>query len=220
MPQLNLRQIEDTLSRTKAQWGAIERDLLVQGVGKKDTPFNDGVMTRVLLAYEYLDYLLAEKIDIFRYDQLHRMCAINETLLYGQDARLKREHRGAILYNREKFHRRIPAVCEWYAGKRLSPKTAKIAAKVYVSILGTPQVFMEGNHRTGALIASWINVTRGSPPFVLSPDNAVAFFHPSSQIKRFSALTYWRGRYRLPKYHREFKRFWLNQTADGGRFLR
>jgi hypothetical protein len=214
-----MREIEDTLSETKAQWVAIERALLAEGVGKKDTAFDDSVMTSVLLAYEFLDYLLSKEIDIFQHDQLHRMCAINETVLYGQDARLKREHRRAILANRDKFHRSIPAVYEWYAGRRSSRKTAKIAAKVYASILGVPQVFTEGNHRTGALIASWINVTRGSPPFVLSPDNAVAFFHPSSQIKRFSATTYWRGRYKLPKYHHAFKRFWVAQTADGGRFL-
>jgi hypothetical protein len=43
----------------------------------------------------------------------------------------------------------------------------KLAAEAYLSIVGQPQLFTEGNHRTGSLIASWINLHAGYPPFVL-----------------------------------------------------
>lgn len=220
MPRLNLGAIEDTLAQTKAQWRMIENALAVQGVDRKDVPFNDDVMQRMLAAYELLDHFLVQEVDIFHHDERHRLCALNEAVHYGNDWALRREYKGAIQDNREKFYHHIPVVCDWYDRKRRDRDTGKVAAKVYVSILAAPQVFNEGNHRSGALIASWINVTRGEPPFVLSPDNAVGFFLPSSQIKHFSARSYWRGRHKLPKYHQAFRRFWIAQTRDGMRYLR
>lgn len=220
MRRLNLPAIEHTLAQTKVQWAGIERGLRAEGVGTKDVPFSTEVMHRMLVAYELLDHLLAEEVDIFHRKELHRMCALNEAVHYGDDSALRHEYIGAILDNRETFYRRIPAICRWYHHKRSSHNRAKVAAKIYVSILGMPQVFNEGNHRCGALIASWINVTRGAPPFVLSPENAVAFFCPSSHIKHFSALSYWRGRHKLPKYHKEFRRFWIAQTNGGEHYLK
>lgn len=220
MQRLNLREIEATLVRTKAQWPAIESAFRACGVGKKDVPFNDAVMCNMLLAYEFLDHLLAKGLDIFDADKLHHVCALNEMVHYGESSALRHEYNAAIVDNRDRFYRRIPAIRDWYQSKRSNATTAKVATKIYVSIIGIPQVFTEGNHRTGALIASWINVTDGAPPFVLSPENAVAFFCPSSEIKNSSALPYWRGGHKLPKHRKEFKEFWVAQTAVGERFLR
>jgi Fic family protein len=50
-------------------------------------------------------------------------------------------------------------------------------------VLSEPQLFIEGNHRTGALIMSWLLAREGKPPFVLSVDNAKAYFDPSSIAK-------------------------------------
>jgi hypothetical protein len=48
----------------------------------------------------------------------------------------------------------------------------------------------------------------GHPPFVLSVDNAMAYFKPSAEIKKFADKSTWRGRSRLPKYRECFKKFW------------
>jgi hypothetical protein len=87
--------------------------------------------------------------DLFQRDKLHNMCAINETVHYGRDQMLMVEYKDAILTNRKNFRRRIPAFYRWYARRRSSRKTTKIAAHVYVTMLGAPQLFTEGNHRTG-----------------------------------------------------------------------
>ena len=60
----------------------------------------------------------------------------------------------------------------------------KIAAEIYVSILGYPLLYIVGNHRTGSLIADWISVYDGFPAFVLSVENAIAYFAPSAEIKK------------------------------------
>jgi hypothetical protein len=82
------------------------------------------------------------------------------------------------------------------------------AAETHVSVFGYPQLFIEDNHRTGSLIASWINLDAGFPPFVLSVDNAIAYFAPSAGVKRFADKSTWRGKARLPKYRKSFREFW------------
>ena len=59
----------------------------------------------------------------------------------------------------------------------------KRAAGVYVRILSQPQLYIEGNHRTGALIMSYILMRDGKAPFVLTVDNAKAYFDPSTLVK-------------------------------------
>jgi Fic family protein len=50
-------------------------------------------------------------------------------------------------------------------------------------MLSKPQLFIEGNHRTGALLMSYILVRDGLPPFVLSAESAAAYFDPSTAIR-------------------------------------
>jgi hypothetical protein len=69
-------------------------------------------------------------------------------------------------------------------------------------------LFTEGNHRTGSLIASWINLFAGYPPFVLSVDNAFAYFASSAEIKQFADKSTWLGRRRLPEYRKSFRTLW------------
>jgi hypothetical protein len=64
------------------------------------------------------------------------------------------------------------------------------------------------DHRTGSLIASWINPYAGLPPFVLSVDNALTYFTLSAEIKQFADRSSWHGRRRIPKYSKSFRVFW------------
>jgi hypothetical protein len=87
-----------------------------------------------------------------------------------------------------------------------------VASQVYVGVLSQPQLYQEGNHRTGSLIASGILLQSGCPPFVLTRQNAVAYFNPSSEIKFTDKRTI-RGKLCLPKYRREFRDF-LQQNVS------
>jgi hypothetical protein len=57
------------------------------------------------------------------------------------------------------------------------------AAGVYVRLLSRPQLFVEGNHRTGALAMSYVLVRENEPPFVLTTQNAATYFDPSTVIQ-------------------------------------
>ena len=60
------------------------------------------------------------------------------------------EFASAIESNVDKFNAQIEPIAAWYwkhAAQGDHPY--KLAAETYVSIVGQPQLFMEGNHRTG-----------------------------------------------------------------------
>ena len=71
---------------------------------------------------------------------------------------------------------------EWYAGQA-NESVWNRAAGAYVRMLSAPQLFIEGNHRTGALLMSYILLGDGQPPFVLSPESAPSYFEPSAVIQ-------------------------------------
>ena len=50
-------------------------------------------------------------------------------------------------------------------------------------MLSTPQLFIEGNHRTGVLVMSHILMSAGRPPVVLSVANARACFEASTALR-------------------------------------
>ena len=57
------------------------------------------------------------------------------------------------------------------------------AAGAYARLLSTPQLFVEGNHRTGTLVMSYLLVQAGEPPFVLTARSAAAYFAVSVTIR-------------------------------------
>jgi hypothetical protein len=51
-------------------------------------------------------------------------------------------------------------------------------------MLSEPQVFIEGNDRTGALVINYILAKEGQVPFVLTTANAKTYFKISALIKQ------------------------------------
>ncbi|MBU1995772.1 MAG: 4-alpha-glucanotransferase [Candidatus Omnitrophica bacterium] len=82
----------------------------------------------------------------------------------------------------QRFNANIGNVWNWYkANRHQSPWY--LAAGVYARIVGSPQLFEEGNHRTGILVASYILMREGYHPFVLSTENAEEFYDYSMRFK-------------------------------------
>ena len=190
-------------------WSEINDELERRCIGRKDTPFDEVIKMRMMSAYSYLDDLLREQIPPFSEDSIEPMLQLNHRVHYGTDRRLLSEYAKAVEATTEKFYQHIGPIQEWYERHRKWGKhPLKLAAEIYVSILGYPQLYIEGNHRTGSLIANWISVYYGFPPFVLSADNALAYFAPSTEIQSFADKSTWRGQARLPKYRKSFLHFW------------
>ncbi len=207
--RLDLEAIDASLKTVEMHWGQIDDALDQSRIGRKDTPFTATVRMRMLSAFQYLDALLAQQMVPFSGESIEHMLVLNERVHYGTDQHLLSEYSTALEATADKFYQHIGPIQQWYEKHtQRGDSPLKRAAEIYVSILGYPQLYVEGNHRTGSLIANWITVYYGFPPFVLSVDNAIAYFAPSAEIKSFADKSTWRGQVRLPKYRKSFLAFW------------
>jgi len=201
--RLHFGRIEDELRDVQRHFPEINAVL----TSRRDD-FTDTVRSNMLAAYEFLDALVADEVDLFSGAGLEALLQLNHLVLLGRgyDPGEFRKHISATRRQFfDNFRRYVKPIRRWYR-KHETENPYKIAAQVYVGVLSQPQLFQEGNHRTGSLIASGILLQNGRPPFVLTRQNAVAYFNPSSEIKFTDKRTI-NGKLRLPKYQRDFREF-------------
>jgi hypothetical protein len=140
----------------------------------------------MLAGYAYVDELVAAGTDVFALGNLKHLLELNTLVLYGASTARRADHAGHLAANERRFYEERAAgvrdVVEWYA-RNAGESPWDRAAGVYVRMLSTPQLFIEGNHRTGALVMSYVLLRDGRPPFVLSAANAAAYFAPSTVIR-------------------------------------
>ncbi len=194
----------------RKKWKEIDDELEFNKIGRKDTPFDQKLMDNMLTAWEYIDFIIRKRdYSLFGERGGVDMLEINHRVHYGLDSDLRKEYRKAISATTEKFEEQIKPIRRYYK-KNLQDSSAalKVAAGIYIAILGAPQLYIEGNHRSGSISASWINLVHNQPPFVLTVDNAIAFFKPAQEIKKFNKRSVWRSVTKLPKYKKDFKIFW------------
>jgi prophage maintenance system killer protein len=201
--RLHLGRIEDELRDVQRHFPAINTVLKC----RRDD-FTDAVRQNMLTAYEFLDAVVDDEIDLFSDEGLEALLQLNHLVLLGKSYDLHLFNRHITATRRqffENFRRYVNPIQRWYR-KHDTDNPYKVASQIYVGALSQPQLFQEGNHRTGSLIASGVLLQNGCPPFVLSRQNAVAYFNPSSAIKFTDKRTI-HGKLRLPKYQRHFREF-------------
>lgn len=210
MALLNLPAIEASLRRVRREFDAINRRLSSQ----RD-PMSDAVVENLLAGYRCVDVLVDRGIDVFAKGQHKYLLELNNIVLCGPDQARRAEFRQHIEATETRFYDEpgggIEDLIEWRASHR-GDSVWKLAAGAYVRSLSKPQLFIEGNHRTGTLLASYILLRAGKPPFVLTVENAAAYFEPSTVIRNTSKLGPM-GLFRLPGIKKRFAKF-LEQQAD------
>jgi hypothetical protein len=212
--RLRLERIEQDLNDVQRHFSSINAALKL----RRDD-FTDVVRRNMLAAYEFLDAIVHDGLDLFSDQGVEALLQLNHLVLLGRgyDSRAFAQH---ISATRERFfanfRQYVRPIRRWYR-KHETENPFKVAAQVYVGVLSQPQLYQEGNHRTGSLIASAVLLQSGCPPFVLTRKNAIAYFNPSSEIKFTDKRTI-RGKLRLPKYRRQFRDF-LQQNVNA-RFVR
>ncbi len=207
----NIQEIEKSYVEVMGNWETIDDQLDRLEVGRKDTPFDRRLMDNMLDAWEYLDYFIKNKdYSLLSKEGGPDMLEINHRVHYGLDYILREEYIKALDATTEKFSRQVVPIRKYYK-RNIKYKTSvdEIASQIYVAILGQPQLYIEGNHRSGSIVASWISLAHRKPPFVLTVDNAIAFFKPAQEIKKFNKQSMWRSLTKLPKHKKDFKNFWV-----------
>ena len=175
----------------------------------------DGVVANMIAGYGFVDSLLAQGINLLAMGNLKFFLELNALVLFGRDAGARGDAALQIAATERRFYEQegggIREVVEWYNLHR-GRSPWRRAAGVYISILSEPQLFIEGNHRTGALVMSYILAREGFPPFVITTENARAFLDPSTLVtetRKRSVVAL----FRLPKITRYFAEF-LKKQAD------
>jgi hypothetical protein len=207
---LNLDAIEASLWDLKAHFSQINELLR-----SRCDSLEDGVIANMVAGYGFVDSLLAQGVNLLAMGNLKLFLELNALVLFGRDADARSGAALQIAATEGRFYDQegggIREVVEWYNLHRAHLPWRR-AAGVYISILSEPQLFIEGNHRTGALVMSYILAREGFPPFVMTTENARAFLDPSTLVtetrkRSFVAL------FRLPKITRYFAEF-LKKQAD------
>lgn len=214
--RLDLPAIERALRKVQGRFA----ELSTHFTEPRD-PLTDEVLRNVVDGYALIDDYVARGVDLFDLQQLNLMLEINATVLCGRDPARRLEYAQHLAATEEHFFNNVEGgikdLYNWYCAYR-SESVWKRAAGVYVRILSKPQLFIEGNNRTGSLIVSYLLMRAGLPPFVLTLDNAEGYFNPSSVIRN-SAKHGVKALYELPKIKKKYAAFLEEQAPDPKEFF-
>ncbi|UZE89409.1 hypothetical protein [Pseudomonas viciae] len=213
--RLDLPAIERALREVQNRFAELSRHFT-----ELRDPLTDEVLKNVLEGYALIDDYVARGVDLFDLQQLNLMLEINATVLCGRDPARRLEYAQHLAATEEHFFNNVEGgikdLFNWYCAYR-SESVWKRAAGVYVRILSKPQLFIEGNNRSGSLIVSYLLMRAGLPPFVLTLENAEGYFNPSSVIRN-SAKHGVKALYELPKIKKKYAAFLEEQAPDPMRF--
>lgn len=181
-PRLDLNAIEASLR-------AIQRDFerINDILETPRDPFGEEVLTGFMAGYRFLDQLQARNADMLARGSSRLLLQLN-CLIVCESPDNGLSHCAPHFRETERrFYDDtnlggVRALMNYLADHR-HPTVWRRAAGVYVQILSEPQLFFEGNHRTGALLIGHILLRGGQPPFVLTPQNVKPYLDLSSRIK-------------------------------------
>jgi hypothetical protein len=175
----------------------------------------DSLVANMMAGYELVDSLVARNLDLFAMGNLKLFLEMNAVVLWGRDERERAQAKRHLAATERRFYEQegggIRDIVEWHTLHRTESPWRR-AAGVYVRILSEPQLFIEGNHRSAALVMSYILAREGHPPFVLTVENAKAYLDPSTLITK-TRKTSIAMLYRMPKIKRYLANF-LKEQAD------
>jgi hypothetical protein len=176
-------------ARTRVNLVAVARSLRrVQAVMARPEgrdPFDDRVLENMVSGYAYVEALVRAQVDPFAFGHLKQLLELNCLVLCGTSPERRAAYTGHLQATEARFYGKGAAgvrdLVEWVADHPDGPPSER-AAGVYAMILGWPQLFIEGNHRTGVLAMSCVLRREDRAPFVLTPANATAYFEISAGI--------------------------------------
>ncbi|WP_419788203.1 hypothetical protein [Pseudodesulfovibrio sp.] len=212
--QLRLDLIEASLRDVQVNFERINGTLKM-----RREPIAEVIIKNMMSGYAYLNELLLNKVNLVRDEYKHHALELNQVVLCGTDDSVRYEFAGHMRETAIRFYNQsecnISKIVKWNK-KHKSYSAWERAARTYTYMLSRPQLFFEGNHRTGALIMSAILAHDGLPPFVLTTENAIAYFDPST-LAKLTEKSFFTKLYKLPTITKNFTKFLKNQADK--RFL-
>ena len=181
--RLNLARIEATLCALRDQTVAEETWKRL-----REEPLTEDAIRRLCEGYREVDALLAARVDLFSYGESGRLLELNHIVLCGRTPERRRQYAAHIEATGRRFYEDplggVAALMERYGRwRRHAPEV--LAAELYAQVVSAPQLFLEGNSRTAALLASYCLARAGLPPLVVTT-GALREYH--ALVERCAAL--------------------------------
>jgi hypothetical protein len=180
--RLDLASIEQCLRALQADMDRVNRALTVPR-----EPLVEDMIRNMIDGYAYVDDVVRGGIDALAPGNAHVFLELNARVLCGTDPAERVALAEHLEATEERFYSQqgggIEVVIEWLKRHR-KDAVEKQAAGAFVEVMSEPQLFIEGNNRTGALMMSYLLARQRRPPFVLSPSNAISFFTIAAAITR------------------------------------
>jgi hypothetical protein len=150
--RLNLAAVEASLRHVQRLSGHPGCEL-----GAARDPLDDRVVDNMLAGYAFVDALVADGVDVLALGQLRHLLELNTLVLCGTDPARRVLYARHLQATERRFYEEpgggIEDLVEWHARHRRDP-VWELAAGACARILGKPQLFVEGNHRTPSATSS------------------------------------------------------------------
>ncbi|WP_157735750.1 hypothetical protein [Granulosicoccus antarcticus] len=142
---------------------------------------------QIVQAYGMLDHYVSIELRLLALGQSREVLALNHCVLFGQENTDNLDYRKAFRANEKHFYRvgssGIGDMLEWYSRHR-NLTVWRQAAGIYLNTVGPPQLFLEGNHRTGVLLANYVLARANKSPLVLDAQLAPDWFRLTEKIRK------------------------------------
>jgi hypothetical protein len=205
-----MEAIRSSLIATQQNFKQINAKLTVER-----KPPSDDVIENLIVGYAKIDQHIADGTDIFAVGNSHLILELNHIVLFHNSGRTMEENESQFKATRKHFydtkHGGIGQLMEWLDIHK-NQSVWKRAAGTFTHMLSQPQLFLEGNHRTGSLMMSYILMKEGYSPFVLSHENAIHFFEPAELTKKRRKKTL-DEYFHLPKQTRKFAKLLKSEQS-------
>ncbi|SIQ61036.1 hypothetical protein SAMN05920897_111121 [Alkalispirochaeta americana] len=200
--QFNILQIESSLARFQEAFSEINDSLSM-----RREIFTTQMREQIVEAYDYLNSLLRKDMDIFTPAGLHALLEMNHVVLCGRSQIDRRHYYAHLEETRKSFLKKIRPIKEWVLRKRTESEPFQIASGFYSQMLSRPQLFLEGNHRTGNIVLNYLLVSTGAPPYIITVENAQTYLDISGDIKFTDNGNYLDTALRMPGHRKRFRTF-------------
>ncbi|TVR70500.1 MAG: hypothetical protein EA427_05655 [Spirochaetaceae bacterium] len=208
MKLFELRAIEDSLQAFLAEFPRINDRLAIRR--EELTP---QMVDNIVEAYRFLNTLLEKEMDLFTPAGLHALVELNHIVLCGVESETREQYYEHLQETRRTFIRQIREIKDWVLKNRKESNPWRLATGFYSRALSRPQLFLEGNHRTGNIVLNYLLISRESPPYIVSVDTAPTYLDISGDIKFTENGNYLDTALRMPGHRKRFQAF-LRDTVN------
>lgn len=175
--------------------------------------FTEDMVDNLVCAYDFLNEIISKQIDLFSPAGMHSMLELNYRVLCGDDATVRYEYHAHVLKTRQKFHKQIKDIKNWVLKSKDKVSPVTLATGFYCRMLSQPQLFIEGNHRTGNIILNYMLVQQGYAPFLISEKTGYDYLELSGWIKFTDKASLKHNLLRMPQNYKDFEKF-LSKSVD------